>query len=506
LTSQVNMAESLDDLIKSLSKPVKKRPAVFSKTVLSDLSKRKLLAYQHDHVIKLIGILLRKHIALDASDTGVGKTYIAAGVCLEMRKRPVVLCPKSLIYTWKEVFEYMGVKVYDIVNYETAKTGKTYRNYYCTLRRPSPYLELVDDENEPYRYRWELDDDAIVIFDEVHRCRNPKTTVGTLLKSAKQLKELRIPVLLLSATISEKYEDMQIPCYLFDLIPRGIERGAYKEYIIEARQRHRHELPRLPPRPTKEQRTEYNRNMMALTIHREIKDYCSRIRIKDLGDRFPSNQISYDSYTLDAYQEVAEAYEQLEYHLAALRENPGGRGLAEIVKIKQEIELKKIPIFLEQARIHLDGGKSVIIFVNYLKTMDLLTQELGIRCCVRGGQDIRERDLQIAKFQSGAENIIILQINAGGVGISLHDLKGDRPRVTLLSCPESASSLIQALGRAARAEGKSTVLQRVIFTAGVEYETRQKENIKRKLRNLSGINDDDLDGFKHIERRRRDRK
>lgn len=501
------MSDSLDDLIKSLNVPMKKKPMVFSKTVLSDVSKRKLLAYQHAHVIRMIGILLRRRVALDASDTGVGKTYMAASICLEMGKRPIVFCPKSLIYTWREVFEYMGVKVYDIVNYETAKSAKSYRDVNCTLRRPSPYLEKVDDNeiDEPYAYRWMPDDDAIVIFDEVHRCRNPSTNAGKLLRSAKQLKDQRIPLLLLSATISEKFEDMQLPCFLFDLIPRGDQRGAYKEYMREARERHRHELPRCPFRASREQKSEHRRNMMALTIHREIKDHCSRIRIKDLGDLFPSNQISYDSYTLEAYQEVAEAYEQLEYHLAELRDNPGGRGLAMISKLRQEIELKKVPIFLEQARLHLDNGKSVIIFVNYLKTMRLISQELEIRCCVKGGQKIDERDLHIGRFQSGVENIIILQINAGGVGISLHDLKGDRPRVTLLSCPESASALIQALGRAARAEGKSPVLQRVIFTAGVDYETRQKENIKRKLRNVSGINDDDLDGFKHKERQRRER-
>lgn len=502
------MSDSLDDLIKSLNVPVKKRqPSVFSKTVLSDTSKRKLLGYQHSHVIRLITILLRHRIALDASDTGVGKTYMAASVCLEMGKRPIVLCPKSLIYTWREVFGYMGVKVYDIVNYETAKSGKTYRDRNCTLRRASPYLELVDDDevDEPYRYRWMPDDDAIVIFDEVHRCRNPATNAGKLLHSIKQLKDQRIPVLLLSATISEKFEDMQLPCFLFDLIPRGDQRGAYKEYMREARERHRHVLPPYPHRASRNEKHEYRRNMMALTIHREIKDHCSRIRIQELGDLFPSNQVSYDSYTLDAYQEVAEAYEQLEYHLRELRENPGGRGLAAISKLRQEIELKKVPIFLEQARLHLDNGKSIIIFVNYLKTMRLISEELDIKCQVKGGQDIKERDIQIGRFQSGLENMIILQINAGGVGISLHDLKGDRPRVTLLSCPESASALIQALGRAARAEAKSPVLQRVIFTAGVEYETRQKENIKRKLRNVSGINDDDLDGFKHRERQRKEK-
>jgi superfamily II DNA/RNA helicase len=171
--------------------------------------------------------------------------------------------------------------------------------------------------------------------------------------------------------------------------------------------------------------------------------------------------------------------------------------LAKIQKLKQEIEFRKVPIFIEQAQLYLDEEKSVIIFVNYLDTLHILAQELDIKCKIYGDQSMEKRQEAIDLFQSNEERIIICQIRAGGVGISLHDLHGGHPRVTLINYPDSASDLLQALGRAPRAGAKTAVLQRIIFVANVDYEKKIMQNINKKLANISAINDGDLEGYKY---------
>ena len=197
-------------------------PKVYSKKVLTNDTIKKLFSYQAPQVIRIISILLTKYIALDASDTGVGKTYSACATCKELSRRPIIFCPKTLIFSWMCVLDFFGVKYYDIVNYETIKNGKTYRNAKCKSRKKAFYLELVDpDPDDPMKsiYEWNVPDDAIIIFDEVHRCKNFKTHNGKLLASTKQLIQKKIPVLLLSATVCEKFQDMKILFYLFGLIP-----------------------------------------------------------------------------------------------------------------------------------------------------------------------------------------------------------------------------------------------------------------------------------------------
>jgi hypothetical protein len=95
-------------------------------------------------------------------------------------------------------------------------------------------------------------------------------------------------------------------------------------------------------------------------------------------------------------------------------------------------------------------------------------------------------------FNGDALDVLILNIAAGGEGISLHDFLGNKPRVGLFSPPESATILIQALGRTGdRAGAKSVALNRVIFVADT-VEERVFDNVNRKVRNLSLLNDGDL--------------
>lgn len=490
------MAGNIGDFLKKLvDTNYQPQHKVYSKKILSNASKQKLLAYQESHVVRIINTLLTHYVALDASDTGVGKTYIAAAVCKELDRKPIIICPKTLIFNWITVLELFQVEHYDIVNYETIKNGKTYCNDNYKTRKSSPFVSIVDPApgaQVKIIHDWDVPKDAIIIFDEAHRCKDPSTDNGKLILSTKRLISNKIPVLLLSATICEKVVDMKIPFYLFGFIPNM---RAYKAHITNVKAKY----PNLRARRngTKADRVVEEENLQSMILYEEIKEYTSRIRIKDLGDKFPSNQWCAQQFFAEEADKIAEAYAEIAELMKKLKEEPGKGHLGEIVKLKQEIEFKKVPIFIEQAQLYLDEGKSVIIFVNYLKSLAIISDELAIRCKIYGDQTMEERQEAIELFQSNQERIIICQIRAGGVGISLHDLHGGHPRVTLINYPDSASNLLQALGRAPRSGAKTPVLQRIIFVANVEYEKKIMQNINRKLTNISAINDGDLDGYKY---------
>lgn len=488
-----NTASFLNQLTKE--EPV--IPKVYSKKVLSNGTRKKLLAYQECHVVKLISILLTRYIVLDSSDTGIGKTYIAAAICKELKRRPIIICPKTLMFNWKSVLSFFKVKPYDIVNYETIKNGKTYKDDECKYRIKSPFIDVVEfDPEEPakFLYNWNIPEDAILIFDEAHRCKEPNTNNGKLLASIKPLIENKMPIMLLSATICEKIADMKIPFFLFGMIPNT---RAYNHHVLKLKDKYaRHQVRKSNYLTAADYRVARD-NAQAMMIYEEIKEYASRIKIKELGDMFPSNQICCQQFMINDIGKVKEAYAQMAVLLEELRTCPKKNHLCEIQKLKQEIELQKVPIFIEQAQLYLEEGKSVIIFVNYTATLRLIVEALNIRCIVNGGQTISERLKCIDLFQSNQERIIICQMRAGGVGINLHDLHGDHPRVTLLNFSDSAANLLQALGRAPRAGAKSPVLQRIIFVANVDYEKDIMRNINRKLTNISVINDGDLEGNKY---------
>jgi superfamily II DNA or RNA helicase len=85
----------------------------------------KLLKYQIPHANKLIENLRDNTTVLDASDTGTGKTYVAAAVCKQLNLKPIIICPKTVMSTWRQVMEQFEVKPLIIVNYETIRLGKS---------------------------------------------------------------------------------------------------------------------------------------------------------------------------------------------------------------------------------------------------------------------------------------------------------------------------------------------------------------------------------------------
>ena len=84
---------------------------------------------------------------------------------------------------------------------------------------------------------------------------------------------------------------------------------------------------------------------------------------------------------------------------------------------------------------------------------------------IRGGQSTEERQREGDLFQSNEARICVCMIQAGGVGLSLHDEHGGYPRVSLISPSFSAVEVRQTLGRIHRAGGKSPAIQKIGFAA-----------------------------------------
>lgn len=440
---------------------------IITTSTINDNITNLLLKYQIDSVINLINIIHKYHVALDMSDTGTGKTYVAAAICKALNLKPIIICPKTLIYNWISILNIFDVQYYEIVNYETIKNLKSYNDSTFSSRKQSNIL--YQSSTQPFEYIWNVPSDSIIIFDEVHRCKDIHTDNSKLLLSCKKLLNEKIPLLLLSATICEKWKDMQILFYLFGIIN---DPSKYHNYLKNKCKN---------KKISKEK-------IIAYIIHSEIKKYSTRIKISDLGNQFPKKQICTQQFFIKNPENINKLINQL-------HKNSQKNHLTKIQKIKQEIEFKKIPVFIEQTQLYLDKGKSVIIFVNYLKTFHYLCNKLNIISKIYGDQSINERHHSIQLFQSNQEKIIISQIKAGSVGINLNDLHGTNPRVSLISCPDSASDLLQALGRAYRTGTKTPVLQRIIFAANIEYENFIMTNINKKLNNISVINDGDLTYF-----------
>jgi hypothetical protein len=413
--------------------------------------------YQKPSIGALTKALPRFGVALDASDTGVGKTFVAAFTAKALGWPVAVVCPKAVIPSWRDALNLVGVRALFIENVEKMRARQ----------------EWIHKENKDWE--WTLPERCLLVFDECHRFSGQDTANARILKAAPK------PVLMLSATCADSpikmraighqlglttWEDWYGWCFKNGCrknVPFGGLKFIGGEEIL-----HR--------------------------IHKAIFPQKGvRLRIADLGDAFPENSVEAVPIPVDEANALDQEY------LAALEaleaEAPNSAVL--LLRARQKSEFLKIPAIVEMAEDLLEEGKSVAIFVCFRDTLDRIAEDFPQAALIYGEQDAEERERAIAAFQSNEKRLIVATIQAGGVGVSLHDLQGGHPRVSLICPTYSAVDLKQALGRIHRNGAKTPCIQRILFAADT-VEERVRRKVKKKIDNIQAINDGDLSPYESI--------
>lgn len=430
--------------------------------------KRLLYNYQHLHVFNLVTAIKNNNIAIDGSATGTGKTYTSIAVCKQLNLDPIIICAKSTRSNWKLVCNKFKVNPICIVNYELIRNCKIYDS--DGNKKDSEFVF----KNEKKKFCWEVEKPkkTIIIYDEAHKCKNNKSQLGKLFVSSKH----QCKILMLSATLCDKLDDFAVFGYMLGLYNKVLLGRNWIKGIL------RNDTKRIGSH-------KYSSLSDSL-----FPDKGSRMMLEDIGSDFPKNQIIANCYDIDE-----KDIEVMNSKLNKLKKYYGTKDkLVEISDARQEIEKLKIPILLEEIIKYNEMDKSVVVFVNFINTIDTISTELykmGINhSIVKGGQSEDERDINIELFQYNRNEIILCTIQTGGESINLHDKNGDHPRVSIISPSLSSIELTQALGRIYRSDTKSQCLQKIIFCADT-YEEKVCEIIKNKSTFINKLSDDDLIAF-----------
>ncbi|NDC55096.1 MAG: hypothetical protein EBZ74_12720 [Planctomycetia bacterium] len=132
---------------------------------------------------------------------------------------------------------------------------------------------------------------------------------------------------------------------------------------------------------------------------------------------------------------------------------------------------------------------SVAIFVCFNETVEALREAL--KCPIITGETSQEQRTKIMKaFRTDRIPAVVLNISAGGVGISLH---GARQRLSLISPSWSAIDLIQTIGRVRRAGGSHSI-QKILFASG-SVEESVCARVRAKVGCIETLNDGDTQGI-----------
>ena len=405
--------------------------------------------------------------SLDTSMVGTGKTVVSVSLAAELGVPVAVVCPKSVIVSWKREFASSGIEPLFVLNYESLRTGNT------------PHLKKAGKKI----MRWTLPPETLIIFDEVHKCKGAYSQNAQLLISAAQQK---YKLHLLSATACEDPTEMRALGFAIKLHSLNVAAAPLRGWVSWMY------------KVGCNQDTWggwYLRDKEKLAeLHEQIygaNGVGYRLSINDFPDSFKQNHVHMlpVSCSKDSYSRNKISEQDLENYIleSSIEEDNTEEEpfIVRLLRARQEAELNKVPNLVQLAQDYTDQDMAVVLFVNFRETAERLAEEL--KCgVIQGGQTGAQRQELIDRFQNDEDQILVVNIEAGGTGLSLHDVNGKRQRVSLISPTFNAKSHLQVLGRTHRNGAKSDSLQLVVVAEGT-VEEGVVNIINKKCQNMQKL-------------------
>ena len=467
--------------------------------MISKQTQELLLPPQIPHVETLVNSLMLNGFANDLSEMGTGKTYAAGAILKECNLPFIVICPKAVLVSWQRVLSTFNIKPIAIINYEKIIRGNT--KYYKYVKTPTCKFitkgdKQIELKNDVGTFK-KLPSNVIIVLDEVHKCKAMDSSTSELLLAATNQGFKRLKISGSAAT-------SPLEMYAF-----GFSNGLHPHKDVNTFKRnfctiYGAEWTGKFGQMTFDPESDKGRQGM-LSIHNELfntRKVASRMTKKGMGVYFPETKIMPVSLDMGVNSnKIDRVYNLMQRELDLLderTENYSAHVFAIIMKARRHAELLKVPTFVEEIETGVAENHSVAAFFNFTESLEAVQSRLeknkflkGRISTVVGGQNVNQRQSSIDDFQADKNIVILCNIKAGGTGISLHDLNGNRPRLALVSPGFSAIELIQALSRVDRQGGKTKSLQRIIFAAKT-IEEQACERLQYRIDNLTALNDGEL--------------
>jgi len=446
-----------------------------------------LLAWQPPHLLALLAALQKYGTALDASDTGTGKTFVTLIICRILGIAPLVVGPKAARAGWEDAGKILGVE-FEYINYERCRPRlvKQTQEAWETFgdKRESDYtIEVPWGKGSFVKWRNNYE---MIVFDEGHRMGGTTSLNSKLGIAAKRQAKY---VLVLSATAADNPRQMKALGYILGihglntikcetklnwmnwLLRHGVKPGHFGGWDFTQ---------------------DEEKQAKAFTkIHNEVfPRHGSRMRKAEIPG-FPKTEILIKLLSDDTgkAKKISEELHELN--------EAGGNQLAATVDCRQKLEKLMIPHFAGFAEDSVAQGAKVVFFLNFTDPLFELYEKLQklfgqdrvgyISGRQTGPSGEAERRNFVTKFQRNQLDALVANLFAGGESVNLHDEIDQVSRDTYSSPCESGRAYKQLLGRVNRAKGGFSN-QYLCFFAGTRQEV-VAERMRKKGLNIDLFND-----------------
>jgi len=432
--------------------------------------------YQIPHAQKLMRSIAAHGSALDGSDTGTGKTFVALAIAKQMNVTPLVLCPKAVTASWRDAAKRLDMDVL-AVGYERSRGASRYDA--DGKRHTASDLGFEKLCAVGSRWQWKQDFE-FAIFDEVHRCGGMTSlTSKQLIAARRQFSN----VLCLSATAAHDPRKMKalgfalglfnLPDFKWWMLKNGVMPGIHGGFDLD------------------DDSDVVDRAMLKLH-HQIFPAHGSRLRKEEIPG-FPRTQLAVKLLDDPTGRAARLSGEILSGYLRRAAQLNDAEGAEANMRERQALELLKVPDFVSLAEDYAQTSK-VVIFVNFRESLAALLDKLPFDnvAAIHGDTSGEERFAIQTAFQENRIPVLVVMSEAGGTGMNLHDPTGRVERTSLISPGYNAVTLRQVIGRVNRLDGAFSQQFLVFFSEGAEAVAAASTG--RKCDRMDLLNDGDLFG------------
>ncbi|MBR3250410.1 MAG: DEAD/DEAH box helicase [Erysipelotrichaceae bacterium] len=400
-----------------------------------DLSKRDLPFTPYDFQIEDIKTMLRHKRFLNSNEMGLGKTMEAVAVGESIPGKKLVVCPASLRFNWrKEIHNINKDAEIDILySKDEYHAGKDW----TIIGYPSLEKHLSSLITEGFK---------VVFFDEAHFIQ--ATTRGhAASKRAKAALELGnaieyvYPITGTPKTNRNKnlYNILQLLKH-----PIASKKGSYEEYANRycggcyAKGR------------------EDTKNSHDRELHERIAPWMIRhLRSEVLPDLTKQRIIIDAEVNLTEYEEAMKRYREVSKDPALTGRQRYAASLGELQRARVALAKEKIPTTIDLAKDFVNSEESVVIITCFRSVVKAIEDKFKSKCVkIIGGMNDAQKQESIDKFQSGECPILVMNVIAGGVGITL-----TKAHIAIVNDYEfTVGNMVQAEDRICRAGQKEHCL------------------------------------------------
>jgi len=345
------------------------------------------------HQLEAAKFLLEKKKAILADEMGGGKTTSAIIAAYNIPGKKLIVCPASLKLNWqKEIILVDSTAKIGIINGKTIQdlTGNDW--YIINYDILSKHLESILNNNF-----------TSVIFDESHYIKsinNSGKPTAARGKAALQISE-KIPYcfLLTGTPITNKTKD------IFNSL-KAINHPLSRKWMNFAL------------RYCNAYRDRYGWSMDGSSnmneLHEKLKPFMMR-RLKSELLELPEKIRSFIPVEIN----IKEYDRLFNEYMAERADMTQGVQLVKLNALRHLLAVQKIPATLEQIDNLTEQRKQVVIFTCYQEVINQITTKYPKAGTITGNDNLTKRQQTVDNFQSGKTNIIVCNIIAAGVGLTL---------------------------------------------------------------------------------------